>query len=191
MDTRNHIPVQGFTMVELMIVVAIVGITVAIATPQLTRFMDFKHLKGAGNTLVADLQLARSEAIQNNKEVRIYFSTGTTWCYGFDDTVTANLCNCSTANITYCTLGGVQKAMTATPFARVQMDSASFNGQSHVAFNPQRATASESDGTLRNGTVTFSSTRSGGSIQVQVNILGRPLMCSPSGSSYVSGAPQC
>ena len=56
---------QGFTLIELMIVVAIIGILAAVAIPQYQDYVARSKL-GAMVTSVASLQLAMSDGFQTN-----------------------------------------------------------------------------------------------------------------------------
>jgi type IV fimbrial biogenesis protein FimT len=61
----------GFTMVELMVTVAVVGIMMYIAVPSLTAFLQDSQLSSDTNDLVASLLLARSESVTRNNTVSI------------------------------------------------------------------------------------------------------------------------
>lgn len=63
--------VAGFTLVELVITIAVVAILVALATPSFTSVINSNRLTAQANNLVADLQLARSEAVRRNRTVRV------------------------------------------------------------------------------------------------------------------------
>jgi type IV fimbrial biogenesis protein FimT len=62
---------RGFTLVELMAVVAILSILMALAAPSFTAFSSSQRLRGASTDLVTTLIAARSEAIKRNAEVTV------------------------------------------------------------------------------------------------------------------------
>lgn len=55
---------RGFTIIELMVVVALVGTMVALIVPNLGTFMRHNRLSNAGNDLLRSLNVARTEAIK-------------------------------------------------------------------------------------------------------------------------------
>lgn len=63
MRTRN----AGFNLVEIMISLAIVAVMMALAAPNLRDFMRNARITALTNDLMADLQLARTEAVKNSR----------------------------------------------------------------------------------------------------------------------------
>ena len=64
---------SGFSLIELMIVVAIIAITVAFALPNMIGQRADAKLQGALNNLKGDLNVARSMAVRENANVVILF----------------------------------------------------------------------------------------------------------------------
>lgn len=57
---------KGFSLVELIVALTIAGVLMAIAAPALQKFVSSNRLTGQVNDLMADINLARSEAIKRN-----------------------------------------------------------------------------------------------------------------------------
>ncbi len=62
---------SGFTLIELMIALAIVGILLTLGVPSLKTFMQRNQLTASTNELISALHVARSEAIKQNSRVSI------------------------------------------------------------------------------------------------------------------------
>lgn len=63
--------VLGFTLVELMVTVAVVAILMAIATPNLRNIIQNTRISNQINELTSDLNLARSEAIKRGTDTTV------------------------------------------------------------------------------------------------------------------------
>ncbi|MEW5800821.1 MAG: GspH/FimT family pseudopilin, partial [bacterium] len=71
----NNLPSQqaAFTLVEVLVIVAIIGILSAIAGPDLLNMMPGIRLNNAAQLIVNDLQFARMRSISTTREYRINF----------------------------------------------------------------------------------------------------------------------
>ncbi len=166
---------SGFTLVELMVTVAVLAILLGIAIPSFQGTLDKRRLTGAAEQLYADLQYARSEAIKRNTTVRLSFQSGANWCYGI---TTLASCNCNSNN---CQLDDVDKVVAGSGFRNVTPSAAS---EGNVAFNPQRGTANGRTFSLQSTSV--------GTVNVIVSSLGRVKLCAPTSTDRdKTGYPLC
>jgi prepilin-type N-terminal cleavage/methylation domain-containing protein len=66
----------GFSAIELMIVVAIIGVAAAAAVPSWRATQANSRLRGAGGDVSDVLQAARARAVANGRNFVVYFDTG-------------------------------------------------------------------------------------------------------------------
>src|SRR5437868_7111065 len=102
----------GFSFIETMAAIVIVGILAAIAMPHFTRLLPGIRLSSAARQIATDLQLARMRAIAQHANQTVAFNTTTaTYTFGAD---TRNLSqiypgttitNLSAGNPTFTTTG--------------------------------------------------------------------------------------
>ena len=139
---------SGVTLVELMVVVAILGISAAILTPNFLSWLPKHRLKGAARDLYSNMQLAKMAAIKNSNTSQITYNSA-----GYTITVNA------TAN-------------DGTPTSTSQTVNLSDEWGNDVQFNPiPGALTFDSRGTVPGGPSWAVLSNANGSIRYQVGAL--------------------
>lgn len=72
---RGH-DIAGFTLVEMVVAIAIVAILLAVGVPSLRDMAVSQRVRGGASNLYADLAYARSEAIKRNAQVSVVRASG-------------------------------------------------------------------------------------------------------------------
>ncbi len=68
-------PARGFTLVELMVVIAIGALLVLLAAPSFKEMILMQRLRGVNAQLVTDMQYARGEALRSGRATRVNLGT--------------------------------------------------------------------------------------------------------------------
>ncbi|OBP13146.1 hypothetical protein A5320_20085 [Rheinheimera sp. SA_1] len=76
---KHHIPQQGFTLFELLIVLGIAAILVSLALPSYLQLVQQERHTQAVNQIQAMYKFARSEAIKRNQQVNIVAGVNGKW----------------------------------------------------------------------------------------------------------------
>jgi type IV fimbrial biogenesis protein FimT len=72
-------PTYGFTLIELMIAIAVLAILLTVGVPSFQTWMLNTRIRTTAEAMQNGLQLARAEAVRRNARVRFTLSGGTGW----------------------------------------------------------------------------------------------------------------
>lgn len=119
---------KGFTLVELLVTVAVLAILLAVAIPGFAEFIRAVRASSDVSSLTAALSLARSEAVKRNQPACIYSAS---WGDGWEVRLDANNNNsCADAGDTALRTFGAVSAAAALAVQEGGVDSSQvvFNG---------------------------------------------------------------
>lgn len=118
---------RGFTLIEAMVVVALLAIVGAIAAPSFRSFIATMNSKSAAFDLINDLSLARSEAIKRNANALVA-PVGGDWAKGWQVTSGAETLRERPALASTLSISGAPTAgVTFRPNGRLADDTATAN----------------------------------------------------------------
>jgi type IV fimbrial biogenesis protein FimT len=169
----RHADQRGLTLIEAMMVLAVVSIAIGSALPGLSSMRQRADLAGAAAQVETDVQFARSEAVASNRTVRLTLrESGDGTCYMVHTGPAAD-CTCSGRPSIQASCSGDAELLRAVSFTTqgpVQVRSASKS----LTFDPSKGTVTPT-ATLRvEGT-------DGRALHQVINLLGRVRTCSPNG----------
>jgi type IV fimbrial biogenesis protein FimT len=181
--TRSLRPSQGFTLIEMMVVVALAGVLLALAVPSFISTLARKKLEGAASELTTDIQYARSEAVQRNAPVGVVVQSN---CYAVYVLGTTDATTCTALGTNAIALKTVQVPGGVT-FNLVPPSPRAF-----IAFEQVRGMAVDATAGTTDLSGYVDATSSAGTWQIRAIVTkqGKVKLCSPN-SSVTALATDC
>ena len=183
---------RGFTLIELMVTLAVLAIILTMAIPSFNEFRQRSALRGASDQFISFWTNSRMEALKNNSLVKVSMSTsGNNFCLGAATTTNPadnTKCDCFTANA--CNVGSYpadQAEWKRIRFIGDYVQAPTAGSQVVVIIDPKRGGLANTD---MAGYWQIASPTGGVDYKLNVNIgrFGRAVACEP--SSAVNKMPQ-
>lgn len=185
----KHCP-RGFTLIEMMIVIAIAAIIMIFAVPSFQDALDRHRLKSVAETMRSDLEVMKMESVKRSAVVSLSIrndnATTADWCYGLSQSTS---CNCKS---TSCVLDGVSKVVSYDNYSGVRITAPATTSPTpfNITVEQIRGTITVPTGSTLPYRIRLTSARSK-ELDIEISALGRFIICSPSGSANVAGYPIC
>lgn len=169
---------SGFSLIELMVVIAIVSIITGFVTPTYSNILDNHRLNSTAHEIYSHLQLARHETLRTGIPIQISFNQDSdNWCYGFSNDQSADGCDCLEAQS--CTVDNIEKSYLHSADNNISLAQAKFSGADDIlVFSPE-------NGTARSGSIWLRSEKNK-MMAVVVSRLGRIRLCEANDSGCPS-----
>lgn len=170
--------VHGFTLIELMVTIAVLGIALGIAVPSFGDWIRKERVRGAAAEVESWVKYARSEATRRNSIVYLLATSGNNW------QLVASTSDTACTVLSACDL----KSLDASRNARLTLDAISghFSG---TQISPIDGLLTFNGGTNATESVTIGS----GSYQLRINVsrTGVTTVCTPSGKPAIGSFVAC
>ena len=160
MTIHRTIKLHGFTLIELMVIIAIAGVLLSLAAPGFISFQRNSELTSLANKMFGSINSARSEAMKSGRNAFVVPNDSSSWSTGWFVYVDMNSNNSfdegtdlfiqtQPALVSYITMTGNNNAAASNPY--ISFDSAGYartvggNGLTNLALSIKRNDVSTAD----------------------------------------------
>lgn len=181
---------SGFTLVELMIAVAVMAILAMLAVPSFTTYLEKSRLRGAADDVVNLISQARQAGVKHDRDVNLaVVGNGNVWCLGAseqgapasvgDPLPAAADCDCTDAD--ECVVDGQRLVVGSATHAGISLS----NPPASLTFDGRMGIEKEGDA----DTIDLTSQNGRYTVTINISPLGQASICSTTGN--ILGYPEC
>lgn len=170
---------RGFTLVEVMVVLALVAILLSVAVPSMVAFQRTSDLRASASSFLAAVQSTRAEAMKRGVDVYMIPASNNSWANGWivyaDTDLDQSL---DRAKDTVVMETGAIASRTTVATGQAGASAFAGNNGSYIRFNGGGFSVN-TGGAFRSGAIEFNVTGSSERRRVVVNNVGRVRLCDP------------
>lgn len=169
---------HGFTLVEAIVVVALVAILLSVAVPSLASFQRSSELRATASGFLAAVQSARAEAMKRGVDTYLIPASNNNWATGWTLYADVDRSQSLTGNdIVIMQTGAIASKTSVTGGLAAAAEFAGAAGK-FIRFNGGGFPLAM-DGSFRGGAIEFGVTGSTEKRRVVLNTVGRTRLCDP------------
>ena len=183
-STARHRP-HGFTLIELMVTIAVMVILMSVAVPSFVSFRRNSELRGTANSFLAAMSAARAEAMKRGVKVYVVplADNSTDWTTGWRVYADVDWDGAYTAgtDVLITEEPAIPSSVTVTTDTTTHVTSFTQSSGPYVAFGAAGFPAMRgADTGSPSGAIQFTVAASGESRRVALNLIGRMRVCQAS-----------
>ena len=184
---------SGFTLIELMVVVAIVAILAVMAAPSYRDMIDRFRVRGAADDVLSVLANARAQTVKLGLDTAVASTAGANWCVGANSAALPTggasagapaACDCATPS--GCLVADVQTVVPVGKHGAVTMRTASA-----FTYDGKLGTVLTGGAIAPPGAIVLTSPTGRYDVSIGVTPLGQATLCTPSNKPAMSGISPC
>jgi type IV fimbrial biogenesis protein FimT len=172
----------GFTLIEMLVAMAIVGILLIIGIPSFVSFQRNSELTSATNSLIAAINAARGEAMKRGMNAMVVPSDGSTWKNGwtvfidknrnfvFDSTIDLTVFQQTALPGYFSVVGSGTADLAGSPY--ILFDASGYAKTKSAGFGALTISIARND--INDTTLLIQQTR-----RIVISVTGRVRACSP------------
>lgn len=179
---RKHaaapLPERGFTLIEVIVVVALIAILLSMAVPGLAAFQRNSELRATASGFLAAVQSARAEAMKRGVDTYMVPASNNNWANGWTVYADVDRSQSLTGNDVVIMQTGPIALKTKVASNATEASEFAGGAGKFIRFNGGGFPLAM-DGSFRGGAIEFNVTGSTERRRVVLNAVGRTRLCDP------------